>query len=459
MTKHSLSRLSVAIGLICGCMTSAHALDLIQSYRLAQDQDATYQAAKADTEAVREEKAQAIGQLLPNISISGSKANADSASANALTKYQYGKPVGYISEGFTASVRQPLFRPYNFALYRQADAQVSSAEASLDNSRRDLLVRVSGGYFEALLAEHQLELILATKEAYATQLTGAKRSFELGTGTRTDIDDAQARYDMSIAQELEARQNVEYTRRQLQMIVNQPVNTLATLQPNRMELIPPNPERLEDWISRGEEVNPELRALRSNINVAEEEVSKARAGHLPTIDAFAQRSKSQSENNYTINQTYLNNQVGIQFSIPIFSGGYTQSTVRQALANVEKARQQYEAKRRDIGIQIRKEYQNVTEGILKIRALEQAERSADQAVLSNQKGMLAGTRTQIDILNAQQQRMNTKRDLAQARYLYVMARIRLQGLVGNLNEDELQLINSWLAEMSPGQSMQTAMTR
>jgi len=175
-------------------------------------------------------------------------------------------------------------------------------------------------------------------------------------------------------------------------------------------------------------------------------VEKARAGHMPTVDLVAQRSRNNSANDTTIHQLYLTSQVGLQVNIPLFAGGYVNASVRQALANLDKYQQQYEAKRREIGVQIRKEFQNVAEGVFKVKALEQAERSSDQAVFSNQKGYQAGTRTQIDILNAQQQRMNVRRDLAQARYLYLMARVRLQGLVGSLNEEEIALLNSWLSE-------------
>lgn len=136
--------------------------------------------------------------------------------------------------------------------------------------------------------------------------------------------------------------------------------------------------------------------------------------------------------------------LGLQASIPLFAGGYVNSQVRQAQASLKKFEQQYENRRREVAQMIRKEFQSVTEGVLKVRALEQAERSSDQAVISNQKGFQAGTRTQVDILNAQQQRMNTRRDLAQARYQYILARVRLQGLVQSINQEEIETLNRWL---------------
>ena len=432
-----------ALALVAG---PAHSLDLLHSYRQALTQDASYQASRAETAAAREGAPQALSQLLPNVSgnLTRSQNTTDSAVPGFLGSLSHSHQE-YLSASYVLSVRQPLYRKYNFAQYRQAKSQVESAEASLEKSLQDLLVRLSGAYFEALMAQDQLALILAQKDAYGGQLQASKRSLETGLGTRTDVDDAQARYDMSLAQELEARQNVGYTKRQLSVIVNQPVDDLATLDPARMELVAPIPANPEEWIKRGEEVNAELRAMRANIESSKQELEKAKSGHYPTVDLIAQRSRSQSANDTTINQLYLTSMVGVQVNVPLFAGGYADSQVRQALASIERYQNLFEARRREVDQQIRKEFQNVAEGVAKVRALEQAERSADQAVFSNQKGFQAGTRTLIDILNAQQQRVNARRDLAQQRYQYLMARVRLQGLVNSLDENEITLINSWLA--------------
>lgn len=447
LQKRKISVIAGTIALTFGGASAAQALDLMQSYHLALANDATYQAALAANRSGHEAVPQALAQLLPNLSASGSRSkNSTNSDTPGFGGQRTLGTSDYTSASSTLALRQPLYRKYNFASYKQAQSQEKNADAVLDKDRQDLLVRMSGAYLEALMAQEQLALVLAQKEAYGAQLQSAKRAFAVGAGTRTDIDDAQARYDMSVAQELEARQNVGYTRRQLQVIVNQPVEQLALLDAKRMELLPPVPANADEWIARGEENNAELRALQANIEGAQQELEKAKAGHYPTVDLFVQRSKSESDTNYTINSQYLTTAVGVQFNIPIWSGGYVNSQMRQAIANLEKVKQQHEAKRREVSQQVRKEFQNVTEGILKVKALEQAERSADQAVFSNQKGFQAGTRTLVDILNAQQQRMNTRRDLAQARYQYLMARVRLQGLVNSLNEDELALINSWLSE-------------
>ena len=440
-------KLSWLLSALLGASPAAFGLDLVQSYHLALQQDARYQAARADTAASREAVPQAFSQFLPNVSASLSRGKNSTDSAvpgfgGELVTSTY----EYLSSSYSVNLRQPLYRKFTFAQYQQAKSQVVSAEASLEKSLQDMLVRLSGAYFEALMANDQMALIKSGKEAYAAQLEGAKRSFQAGQGTRTDIDDAQARYDMILSQELEAANNLGYTRRSLEAIINKPAGELSRLDPKRMELVPPTPANVDEWIARGEEMNAELRAARANIESAQQELEKAKSEHYPTVDLVASRSRSQSANDVTINQLYLTSSVGVQVNIPLFAGGYSNSQVRQALANLEKYQQQYEAARRELDLQIGKEFQNVSEGVFKVKALEQAERSTDQAVFSNQKGFQAGTRTLIDILNAQQQRLNTRRDLAQARYQYLMARLRLQGLVGSINEDEIVVINAWLTD-------------
>lgn len=434
----------------CACVAlaapvAAQAVDLLQSYQAALEQDATYAVSRATAEAEREALPQAKSQLLPNVSINGYRYKTSLLSSVPGLLGQVTGQSNYTSSDATLGIKQPLYRKYQWATYEQAKSRVQAANSSLDKDRQDLGVRLSGAYLDALLAQDQLALLQAQKAAYAGQLAAAKRAFQAGAGTRTDIDDAQARFDVTSAQELEASQNIEITLRTLQSIVNQPVTSLATLDPAHLDLVPPTPAKLEDWIARGEAANPELASLKAQIEAARQEVEKSRAGHYPTLDLYAQRDRSESQTVTVVNSHYLSTQVGIQFSMPLYAGGYVDSTVRQARANLEKTEQQHEATRRNLGVQIRKEFEGVTQGVAKVRALEQALRSSEQAVYSTQKGIQAGTRTQIDLLNAQQQKVNAMRDLAQGRYLYVMSRIRLLGLTGALNEDEIRQINRWFS--------------
>ncbi len=421
------------------------AMDLLQAYQAAQQQDATILASRAAAQAGRERLPQARSQLLPSISASvgRNQNNLVSIVPNSLGQEQTSDS-HYPSSNRTLTVRQPLFRSYLAAQYEQAKAQVQDAEASLAQDEQNLAVRVSGAYFEAMLTHEQLALVLAQRTAYTTQLDAARKSLAGGSGTRTDVDDAQARLDMNVALEIEARQNVDYTLKQLEILVNQPVDKLATLDVAKLELLEPQPNVLQDWIARAETSSPQLQSLRAQVETSRQEVRKAGSGHYPTLDAVAQWSRSESENILNVQSSYTNGSIGLQLNIPIFSGGYVNSSVRQALAGQEHAEQSLEAGRRDLGVRVYKEFRGMTENIPKVKALELALRSADQLVLSSRKSFQAGSRTVMDVLNAEQQRMVVLRDLAQARYMYLIARIRLLALVGAADDEAVAAINRML---------------
>ena len=421
------------------------AMDLLQAYQAAQQQDATILASRAAAQAGRERLPQARSQLLPNVamSVGRNQNNLVNTTPNSLGQEQTSE-TQYPSLNRTLTVRQPLFRTYLLAQYQQAQAQVQDAEATLAQDEQNLAVRVGGAYFEAMLTHEQLALVLAQRTAYTTQLDAARKALAAGSGTRTDVDDAQARLDMNVALEIEARQNVSYTLRQLEMLVNQPVDKLATLDVAKLELLDPQPNVLQDWIARAETSSPQLQSLRAQAEASRQEVKKASSGHYPTLDAVAQWSRSESENILNVASRYTNASVGLQLNIPIFSGGYVNSSVRQALASQEHAEQALEAGRRDLGVRVYKEFRGVTENIPKVRALELALRSADQLVLSSRKSFQAGSRTVMDVLNAEQQRMVVLRDLAQARYMYLIAKIRLLALVGAADDEAVAAINRML---------------
>ena len=388
---------------------------------------------------------QARAQLLPNISVSATRNKND---LNSIAPGLGGLPVEsdreYMSGSRALTVRQPLFRPAQMADLRQARAQVADANALLDKEVQNVAVRVATAYLEALLAQDQLELVLVQKAAYTTQLDAARKRFAGGAGVRTDIDEAQARMDLALAQELEARQHVGYSRRALQVLVNMPVTQLAPLDPARLQLTGPDPARLEDWTARAELSSPELRSLQAQREVARQEIDKARAGHLPTLDAIAQWSRNQSDSINNINTRYENKTIGLQLNVPIYSGGFVSSQSRQAVAELERAEQSLEATRRDLALRVEREFRAITEGVLRIRALEQAVRSNDTLVNSNRRSFEGGSRTLVDILNAEEQRVIALRDLAQARYQYLLARVRLQALAGTGNEATIAEVDAWL---------------
>jgi TolC family type I secretion outer membrane protein len=423
----------------------AAALTLTEAYRLALAKDASLRAARATADARRERLPQARSQLMPNLSASyGQNRNHLNATQPGLTG-----PVSseefYNSNSKVVTLRQPIYRPYQWADLGQARAQVADANAQLEKEVQNLAVRVASAYMDCLLAEDQLKLVLQQKATYTANLDAAQKLFKAGSGVRTDIDEARAKLDMTIAQELEARQNLEYTRRALQVMVDVPVTRLAPLDAGRMHLDPPSPPQLADWLERAEQSSPEILSLTAQREVARKDLDKARAGHLPTLDAVAQWSISDSDNVTRVHSVYDQKAVGIQLNVPLFAGGQVNSQIRQAVANVEQAEESLEATRRDLGLRIEKEYRGVTEGIAKVSALEQAAKSANIMVASSRKSFEGGARTLLDVLNAEDQRMTALRDLAQARYLYLLSRVRLQALVGGADDAVISEVNSALA--------------
>ncbi|MFN3884203.1 MAG: TolC family outer membrane protein [Rhodocyclaceae bacterium] len=423
------------------------ALDLLESYDAALTADAEYRAARAAAESGRELLPLARAQLLPSISLSAARMHND---LTTQTQNLLGQPVSfdsqYISKNYALSLRQPLYRPQLYSGYLQAIARVEGVEAVFDKAGQELAIRVMAAYLNVLLAEEGLRQVESQRAAIEAQLAAAQRALAAGQGTRTDIDDAQARLDLNQARHLGARQQIEQARHELAALIDRPIGPLRLLDGRRLVLRAPQPEDLAAWIARAESASPELREARARIEAARHEVDRARGGHKPTLDLVVQRSVSASDNVTNPNNRYDNNQIGVQVVVPLFAGGYVDAQVRQAQAALEEAEERYEAARRKLANQVRKEFQGVQQGILKIRALEIAERSAEQSVLSNEKGYLAGTRSRLDILNAQEARANTRLELARERLLYVMSHARLLSLCGALDRAAIAEMNLWLAE-------------
>lgn len=443
MNSYRISVLAMALGLAAS--TSAWSLDLLQAYDTALTQDATVRAARAAADAGRERLPQARAQLLPSLSYSGSRFdnNLNRSQPNSLGIATTFKDT-YLSDNQTVTLRQALFRKPLWDAYEQAKFVVDDVNAVLERELKNLGMRVSSAYMEALLAKDQLELVLAQKAFMTTALEVARKALAAGSGTRTDIDEAQAKLDMTKAQEVEARQALDYTRRQLEVLISQPVHALEPLNVAKMPLQHPTPALLDDWIRRAELENPEIASLTARVEAAKMEVKKAEGGHFPAVDAVAQYISSSSENVNTPNSSYVNKTIGVQVTIPLYAGGYVNSTVRQALAQQKQAEEVLEAARLDLGVRVHKEFRGVTEGVARVKALEQAVLSAEQLLISSRKSFQAGSRTLSDVLNAEQQRQLARRDLAQARYMYLISRIRLLGLAGAGAREGIEETNAWL---------------
>lgn len=424
----------------------AQAMGLLDAYKTALEEDSSIRASRAALEVGRERLPQAKSQFLPSVSsnLSRSSNKLATTSTNLLGNETTTRD-DYFSYNKTVSLRQPVFNLYKFFQYKQAEDAVSEAEATFERDLQNLTVRVGGAYLEALLSAEQLKVVLTQKQQYQTVMNAAQKSLTLGTGTRTDIDDARARLDMAMAQELEARQNEDYTRRQLEILLNQPVKQLQALKSMGLQALPVLSHDLNGWLEKALANSPEVKAMEARLQAADKEIRKAKSGHAPTLDAVLQWSDSGSENVTRLNSNFENKTIGFQLTIPLYQGGYVSSLERQAVADKLRQEESLEALRRDLGLRIHKEYRGVTEGVLKIRALEQAVKSNEQLLDSTRKSVLAGVRTQLDVLNVEQQLATASRDLIQARYLYLISRLRLYSLSGQDPLTTMEEINAAFA--------------
>jgi outer membrane protein TolC len=278
------------------------------------------------------------------------------------------------------------------------------------------------------------------------QLRAARRGFELGQGTRTDIDDAQARYDLAMAQGVQARQNRVLAERQLalQLGLGQGEPIKLAILPLQVTQAPAAGGSLDHWLSLAQQHNPELQLARAKLALAQLEVERAQAGHYPTVDAIGQRSLSKSENTQFPRSSYFSTQIGVQINIPLYAGGATESAIRQALANRERERFAVEQVSNDLAIKVQREHNTLTEGEKRLQAARQSLLSAEQLVISTGRGMMAGTRTIVDRLNAVQRRAEARRELALVLYQLHLARLKLAALAAPDGQEAVDEVNRLL---------------
>jgi len=425
--------IAIAIGFAC-CISStpAFALDLLQIYRDALSSDSTYAAARAQVSASREKYPQALAGLLPVVNYTASKAHINS-STDSDTRSQ------------SLTLTQPLFRWTNWQTFEQGKLQAAQAETVFAQAGADLVIRVAQAYFDVLAAQDTIAFIEAQQKAITQQLEQAKRNFEVGTATVTDQQEAQARYDLAVAQEIAARADLENKRNALRQIIGKPVGDLRIL-PAKVVLSAPQPASADPWVRSAEENNYNVTIQQFNQKIAEHETSKARGGHLPTLDLTASRNKNyQSYSSVTGTSSNTNSsQIGVQLTVPLFAGGGTQSKVRETRALEDKAGQDLESARRSAAQSALQAFAGVQSGLAQVRALEAAEKSSQLALESNKLGYEVGVRINIDVLNAQQQLFQTQRDLAKARYDTLLNGLKLKAANATLSDADIEAINRLL---------------
>ncbi|RTL57068.1 MAG: channel protein TolC [Rhodocyclaceae bacterium] len=439
--KFLTTALILAFGAGAGACSAA---DLMGVYRDALGYDAQFASAKAAADAGREALPQGRAGLLPNISLSAnSQSNNIDATIQSNPSVQ--RSANYNSKGWTVTLTQPLFRWDRWAGYNQAEAKVAASEAQFGLAKQDLIVRVAQAYFDVLQADEALSASTANRKAIAEQLEEAKKAFEVGTKTVVEVHDAQARYDLATAQEIVADNDLAVKRQQLRLVAGKDYPSLKNLR-NGLAIPRPQPDDGEKWVESAEQGYLGVQAAQAQFTVAEQEVSKQRAGHLPSLDLVASRGRAVQDNNITtqVGSDSTSTVVGVQLTIPIFSGGAVSSAVSQSIALKEKANADLDNARRSAALLARQSYLGVSAGLAQVRALEAALVSSQSALESNKLGFEVGVRTNIEVLNAQSQYYDTRQKLKKARLDTLAALLKLKGAAGTLNESDLEAINGLL---------------
>ena len=422
----------------------AHGQSLIELYDSARGYDATYQGARAQYDASLARAAQAKAGILPSVGLS---ANA-SATHQDLSTDSLSATRGFPNQSAGINATQPLYRPANWAVYEQSKRQVDIAQATLTIAEQDLVVRVSQAYFDVLSAQDSLALVRAQKIAVAEQLASAKRNFEVGTSTITDSREAQARYDLVVAQEITAENDLQVRKIALDQLVGRPgANPTPLAAP---VVLPTVPADMNTWVQQAEDVHPAITQAKLGLEVAKLEVDKAQAGHKPTLDAqLGYNATNNPQGTSTSTSTGRVNvraaSIGVVFNLPLFAGFATENRVKETLALEEQQRQILESTRRSVSQATRTAYLGLISGAGQVKALEAAEASSQSALDANRLGYQVGVRINIDVLNSQSQLFQTKRDLAVARYNVLVGNLKLRQANGTLTADDLTNVNDTLA--------------
>lgn len=440
-TRLRLLPLLIALG-AGGLATATQAQSLADLYTAARGYDATYQAAKQQSDATLAKAAQAQALLLPTVGLS---VNANQI--NQDTQAPITRNYDYDSQSATLAVSQPLYRPGNAASYEQGKKSVDLAQAQLAAAEQDLIVRVSQAYFDVLAASDTLQFVKTQKTAVAEQLASAKRNFEVGTSTVTDSREAQARFDLVVAQELAAENDLRVKRLALDTVVG-----VASASPKPLAtpvvLSPTQPNDVALWVDQAQANHPGVLQADIALQIAKLETSKAEAGHKPTLDLTGSYTAAATNNGSSTGAVSTRgNQasIGLSFNLPLFAGYAVQNRVKETLALEDKARSDLEAAKRSVAQATRTAYFGVQSGQAQVKALEAAEASSQSALDANKLGYQVGVRINIDVLNSQSQLFDTKAKLAKARYDVLLGGLKLRQANGSLKVDDLQMVNQQLA--------------
>lgn len=439
-----LRPLHLSLALAWAVAGSAQAQSLLQMYETAKGHDATYAAAKAQAEATQAKAAQAKAALLPTIGAGYTRSKTEIEADSTGVTF-----ADYTTKTTALSASMPLFRMGNIASFQQGQKSAALAAAQLSAAEQDLIVRAAQAYFDVLTSTQALASVQAQKKAVAEQLAAARRNFEVGTKTIVDTRQAQAQYDLVVAQELNAENDLRTKKLALDQLVgtnNQqplPLNTAKPLQA-------PMPADAEQWVQQALTNNTNLKQLQVAYDVAKLETTKAQAGHMPTLDLTASIAQNRYDGTHLTNPNSLsaNNvrSVGLSLNIPLFAGFAVQNRVKETVALEEQARSSLEAGQRSVEQGTRTAYFGLLSGLSQVKALEAALASAQSVVDATKLGYQVGVNTNVDVLSSQSQLAQTQRDLTAARHNVLLGQLKLRQSAGTLVAEDLKNLNDLLAK-------------
>lgn len=442
---------SVLLGLISlGIAQAAPAADLLQAFELSLRNDPKVMADRAAYQAALQSKPLARGLLLPQVSLDGQwtrtreKNIASSATAGGI--FQPGVEY-YAADGYSLSLSQVVFDWRAFAQLKQADASLFAAEVALANSNQEQVIRVANRYFDVLAAEDSLRTAIAEKAAIASQLERARKRFEVGLSPVLDVQETQARYDTTVAQEIESQRLLRSAREALRAVTGSFPAQLATLQ-DEIPLKAPDPQDEEAWVRTAAQHNLQIQNAQAQSDIALAEVQKQTAGHYPSLSLVGSHDYS-DRIDAPFGREQASSLLGLQLSIPIYSGGRVQAGVRQSVYTHEQRRAELELARREVERQTRDAYEGVVIGIRQVEALAQAMKSNHTALKTIEAGYRVGARSATDTLDAQSALYRAERDHARARYDYLLNTLRLKQSSGQLTAADLKAVNAMLAIRTP----------
>jgi|KBSSwiStaDraftv2_1062776.scaffolds.fasta_scaffold432197_1 outer membrane protein len=429
----------------------ARAQSLRELYEAARAFDATYLSARALADSAQYRAAQAEALNRPNVGLAANAQRRDidvPATVTGPNRTPIPLTAGHFyNNTVDASVNavQPLYNRNNDATIAQAQRGLQVAMSDLETAEQDLILRVAQAYFDVLAAYDALITSQTGKKAIAEQLASAKRNFEVGTATITDTREAQARFDLSTAQEIAAENDLRTKRVALDQLVGR-TNVIPKPLTEPVQLPGPMPDDVDVWVTTADQVHPAIRRARLGLEIAQLETERARAAEGVTVDLVGSVGATRLAGTATTTPgTTTSGAIGLQLKLPLYTGGATQNRIKETLSLEDKARNDLDAARRGVAQGTRVAFLGLKSGRAQVNALEAAESSSKLALDATQLGYKVGVRVNIDVLNAQTQLNVTQRDLARARYDVIVNGLRLRQAAGELRPEDVNAVNALLA--------------